>query len=93
MSKPSILTQILEAVRAVDSKVNALQAQVDQLAEDSKTLEALTDQLGELDNKVSDIQSMLSLDDLPEPPAPEPQPEPEPEPEIPEIPSTRRSRK
>ena len=93
MSKPSILTQILEAVRGVDNKVTTLQAQVDQLAEDSKTLEALTDQLGELDNKVSDIQSMLSLDDLPELPTPEPQPQPEPEPEIPEIPGTRRSRK
>ncbi|AAC59132.1 p10 [Orgyia pseudotsugata multiple nucleopolyhedrovirus] len=91
MSKPSILTQILDAVRAVDSKVTALQTQVDQLVEDSKTLEALTDQLGELDNKVSDIQSMLSVEEeLPEPPAPAPEPE---LPEIPDVPGLRRSRK
>nr|WHM28325.1 p10 [Dasychira pudibunda nucleopolyhedrovirus] len=91
MSKPSILTQILDAVRAVDSKVTALQTQVDQLVEDSKTLEALTDQLGELDNKVSDIQSMLSIEEeLPEPPAPAPEPE---LPEIPDVPGLRRSRK
>ncbi|AKR14101.1 fibrous body protein [Dasychira pudibunda nucleopolyhedrovirus] len=91
MFKPSILTQILDAVRAVDSKVTALQTQVDQLVEDSKTLEALTDQLGELDNKVSDIQSMLSIEEeLPEPPAPAPEPE---LPEIPDVPGLRRSRK
>nr|AAC13879.1 p10 protein [Perina nuda nucleopolyhedrovirus] len=91
MSKPSILTQILDAVRAVDSKVTALQTQVDQLGEDSKTLEALTDQLGDVDNKVSDIQSMLSIEEeLPEPPAPAPEPE---LPEIPDVPGLRRSRK
>ncbi|AAK85684.1 P10 [Epiphyas postvittana nucleopolyhedrovirus] len=71
MSKPSVLTQILEAVKAVDDKLVALQTQVDQLTEDSKTLEAITDQLGELDNKVTDIQSMLNVDDLPVPPVPQ----------------------
>nr|AFS51895.1 DekiORF17 [Dendrolimus kikuchii nucleopolyhedrovirus] len=69
MSKPNVLTQILTAVQDVDAKVDALQTQITEL--DSKVqsldLDALTTQLTELDTKITDIQSILSGEELPVP--------------------------
>ncbi|AOT85489.1 p10 [Cyclophragma undans nucleopolyhedrovirus] len=74
MSKPNVLTQILNAVQDVDAKVEALQAQVTEL--DGKVqlldLEAVTAQLTQLDAKITDIQSILNGEDLPIPTPPLP---------------------
>jgi phage shock protein A len=71
MSKPNVLTQILAAIQEVDSKVDALQTQLDQLEQTFPS--DLSAQLTELDGKVTEIQSILTGVE------PEPQPEPEPE--------------
>lgn len=89
MSKPSILTQILSAVQEVNQKVDVLQNQFTDFNDVLQPLEGLPTQLTELDAKVTDIQSILSLD--PEIPIPDPE-----SPEVPDLPGnleTKRSRK
>ncbi|ABM05421.1 P10 [Maruca vitrata nucleopolyhedrovirus] len=67
MSKPNVLTQILAAVAETNSKVDAIQTQLNGLED----LDGLPAQLTELDTKITDIQSILSGDvpDVPDVPS------------------------
>ncbi|AGA16285.1 p10 protein [Thysanoplusia orichalcea nucleopolyhedrovirus] len=70
MSKPNVLTQILDAVTETNSKVDAVQAQLNGLEESFQLLDGLPAQLTDLDTKVSDIQSILTGDLVPDLPNP-----------------------
>ncbi|ABF50263.1 p10 [Antheraea pernyi nucleopolyhedrovirus] len=74
MSKPSILQQILTAVQDVDTKVDALQAQLTELDGKVQPLDGLSEQLTALDTKVTTIQDILGgaeIPDIPDVPLPD----------------------
>ena len=71
MAAPNALTRILTSVNQVDDKVDALQAQVAGLEEQIQPLAALSVQLTAVDDKVTDVLTILNgpdLPDLPDPP-------------------------
>lgn len=63
MSKPSVLTQILSAVQSVESKVDNLQEQLNNVH-----LDDLTAVVNDVNEKVSNIQDMLTGEEPEVPP-------------------------
>ncbi|AAN28152.1 p10 [Rachiplusia ou multiple nucleopolyhedrovirus] len=66
MSKPNVLTQILDAVTETNTKVDSVQTQLNGLEESFQLLDGLPAQLTDLNTKVSEIQSILTGDIVPD---------------------------
>nr|AAG40835.1 p10 protein [Hyphantria cunea nucleopolyhedrovirus] len=66
MSKPNVLTQILDAVTETNTKVDSVQTQLNGLEESFQLLDGLPAQLTDLNTKISEIQSILTGDIVPD---------------------------
>lgn len=60
------MTQILESVTATNTKVDSVQTQLNGLDESFQILDNLPAQLTDLNTKISEIQSILSGDTVPD---------------------------
>ncbi|QCF61110.1 p10 [Troides aeacus nucleopolyhedrovirus] len=66
MSRPNVLTQILDAVTETNTKVDSVQTQLNGLEESFQLLDGLPAQLTDLNTKISEIQSILTGDIVPD---------------------------
>lgn len=68
MSKPNVLTRILDAIAETNTKVDSVQTQLNGLEESLQPLDGLPAQLTDFNTKISEIQSILTGDTAPDPP-------------------------
>ncbi|ACQ57311.1 P10 [Bombyx mandarina nucleopolyhedrovirus] len=68
MSKPNVLTRILDAIAETNTKVDSVQTQLNGLEESFQPLDGLPAQLTDFNTKISEIQSILTGDTAPDPP-------------------------
>nr|AAK11518.1 P10 protein [Bombyx mori nucleopolyhedrovirus] len=66
MSKPNVLTQILDAVTETNTKVDSVQTPVKRAGKNHPAFGRLPAQLTDLNTKISEIQSILTGDIVPD---------------------------